>query len=109
VQGRAFQLKAVLTSNSDSVNIAVETLSVIPELLRRFTASTAPTTDSAIVFAHAFYDLNSINITASSMQSDYSYAITATSRTGFTVGFSQSSVPVVLPYTYTVTGYGRAI
>ena len=109
VQGRAFQLKAVLTSNSDSVNIAVETLSVIPELLRRFTANTAPTTASAIVFAHAFYDLNSINITASSMQSDYSYAITAASRTGFTVNFYQGVAPVVLPYTYTVTGYGRAV
>lgn len=109
VQGRAFQCKAVLTSNSDTVNCVVETLQVIPELFRRFTANTIPTTSSAITFPQAFYEINSINVTASTMPSDYSFAITASSRTGFTTSFTQAGEPVVHPYTYTVTGYGRQV
>lgn len=109
VQGRAFQCKAVFTSNSDSVNCAVETLRIIPELFRRFTSNTIPTTDGTITFEHAFYDLNAITITASTMPSDYSLAITASSRAGFSATFTQANQPVVQPYTYNVTGYGREV
>lgn len=109
VQGRAFQCKAVFTSNSDSVNCAVETLRIIPELFRRFTSSTIPTTDSTITFEHAFYDLNAITITASTMPSTYSLAITGSSRSGFSAAFTQNGQPVVQPYTYNVTGYGREV
>lgn len=109
VQGRAFQCKAVFTSNSDSVNCAVEALQVIPELFRRFTANTIPTTDTSLTFEHAFYEVNSIGITASAMPSDYSYEITEVSRTGFNLQFKQGSQPVLQPYTYTVTGYGRGV
>lgn len=109
VQGRAFQCKAVFTSNSDTVNCAVETLQVIPELFRRFTASTIPTTDSTITFSQPFYEINSINITATSMPSDYAYAITDSSRTGFAVSFTQGAQAATTPYTYTVVGYGRGV
>ena len=109
VQGRAFQCKAVFTSNSDTVNCAVETLQVIPELFRRFTASTIPTTDSTITFAQPFYEINSITITATSMPSDYAYAITDSSRTGFAVSFTQGEQAATTPYTYTVVGYGRGV
>jgi predicted phage tail protein len=109
VQGRAFQCKAIITSNSDSVNCAVETLQIIPELFRRFTANSIPTTANAITFDHAFYDLNSINITATTMSSDYSYTLTDASRSGFTATFRQGGEAVAQPYTYTVIGYGREV
>lgn len=109
VQGRAFQCKAVFTSNSDTVNCAVETLQVVPELFRRFTASTIPTTDSTVTFSQPFYEINSINITATSMPSDYAYAITDSSRTGFAVSFTQGAQAATTPYTYTVVGYGRGV
>lgn len=109
VQGRAFQCKAVITSNSDSVNCAVETLQVIPELFRRFTASSIPTDASTVTFEHAFYEINSVNITATDMLSTYALSLTDVSRTGFTATFSQNVQPVAQPYTYNAIGYGRAV
>lgn len=109
VQGRAFQCKAVITSNSDSVNCAVETLQVIPELFRRFTASSIPTDASTVTFEHAFYEINSVSITATDMLSTYALSLTDVSRTGFTATFSQNVQPVAQPYTYNAIGYGRAV
>lgn len=108
-QGRAFQVKAVLTTTSDSVNVAVKQLQVIPELLRRVAASTAPSTATTQTFAMPFYELSSVQITPLSMQQDEQYVLSNLNRSGFSVEFFNGTTPIEDPYTYVATGFGRGL
>lgn len=109
VQGRAFQMKALLITTSDSVNIAVEELQVIPELVGRTATSSSPNTATAVTFDAAFYDLNSVNITPIALNTGERFVLSDVNRTGFSINFYQNSTPLEKAYTYSATGYGRAI
>lgn len=109
VQGRAFQIKAVLTTNTDSVNIAVKELQVIPEMLRRVAASDIPTDATSQTFTKPFYSVNSVQITPIAMGQDERYELSNVSRTGFSINFYQGQLPIQELYTYMVTGYGRGV
>lgn len=109
VQGRAFQVKAVLTTNNESVGIAVEDLRVIPELLRRNVSSQSPISTTNVLFDNAFYDVQSVTITPIELLAGQRYVLSSTSRTGFTAEFYEGTVSIEERYNYAATGYGRAI
>lgn len=106
-QGRAFQVKAVLSTNNSAVGIAVEDLQVIPEVIRRTASSASPITASSASFDAPFYDINAVTITPQQLLSTQRYVLSGVSRTGFTVSFFDEDTPIETPYSYTATGYGR--
>ena len=109
VQGRAFEIKAKLTTNNSGVNIAVEELQVIPELLRRVSSSASPITTTTTTFDLPFYDINAVTISAPELLATEQFVLSGVSRTGFNVNFFDGTTPVDKSYSYTATGYGRAI
>ena len=109
VRGRAFQCKAVLSVFTQQSNLAIEELGVFPELVRRIEASAAPTTSTTVTYPAAFYDVNSLNITPLNLPSAGSYQLTASTRTGFNLGFTASGATIDAQYHYSATGYGRAV
>jgi predicted phage tail protein len=109
IQGRAFQVKAVLSTDNDSVNIAVESLRMIPELVRRVTSSSNPSTATTISFDHTFYDLYAVSITPVDLLSDERYLLSNVTTTGFEVDFYAGTATIERAYHYTATGFGRAL
>ena len=109
VRGRAFQIKAVLSVFTQQSNLAIEELGAIPELVRRIEASTNPTASTTVTYGAAFYDVNSLNITPVNLPSNGTYQLTASSRTGFSLGFTVSGATIEAQYHYSATGYGRAV
>lgn len=109
VQGRAFQVKAVLTTNNESVGIAVEDLRVIPELLRRNISSQFPINATNVLFDNAFYDIQAVSITPIELLATQRYILSNSSRTGFIVEFYEDTARIEESYNYAATGYGRAI
>jgi len=109
VQGRAFQVKILLTTNDGSVNIAVENLRLIPELLRRVTSSSNPSTASTAQFEHAFYDIYSMTITPFELLASERYVLSNVTTTGFEVDFYDGAATIEKAYNYTATGFGRAL
>jgi predicted phage tail protein len=109
VQGRAFQVKAILSTDNDSVNIAVESLRMIPELVRRVTSSSNPSTASLVTYEHAFYDIYAVSITPVELLSDERYLLSNVTTTGFEVDFYAGAATIEKAYHYTATGFGRAL
>jgi hypothetical protein len=63
-----------------------------------------------VLFADAFYQTPAVGITAMNMQTGDYYAITATTRQGFTIVFRDSAgVAVSRQFTYSAVGYGKEI
>lgn len=109
VQGRAFQAKALLTTNDASVNIAIENLRLIPELTRRVTSSSNPSTAASVQFEHAFYDIYSMTITPLELLASERYVLSNVTTTGFEVDFYGGTATIEKAYNYTATGFGRAV
>lgn len=108
-QGRAFQIKTVLTTNDASVNIAVEQLRIIPELVRRVTSSSNPTTATTVQFDHAFFDIYAMSITPLELLATERYMLSNVTTTGFGVDFYDGTATIEKAYHYTATGFGRAL
>ncbi len=109
VQGRAFEIKAELTTNNSAVNIAVEELQVIPELVRRVASSASPITTTSTTFDFPFYDINVVTISSAELLANERYLLSGVSRSGFSVDFYSGTSSIEKSYSYTATGYGRAI
>jgi predicted phage tail protein len=109
IQGRAFQIKAVLSTNNESVGIAVDNLRVIPELLRRTTSSTSPITTASALFDSSFYDIQAVTITPIEITGTQYYTLSNITQSGFTANFFDGGTAIEEPYGYTATGYGRKI
>jgi len=109
VQGRAFQVKAVLSTTTTAATICVENLRVIPELLRQVTSSLSPINTQTTTFANVFYDLNALSVTPIDLKASERYTVTNVSATGFQVDFFQAEAKIVKSYHYTATGFGRAL
>lgn len=109
VQGRAFQVKAVLTTTDDSVGIAVENLRVIPELLRRVVSSVSPINTSPTLFESAFYDIQAVTITPLELRTTQRYILSNVTTTGFSADFLDGTSTIQTSYSYTATGYGRKL
>ena len=124
IRGRGVQLKAIFTTETELVSVAIDELGAELELTRRVTTSTSTLTSSSsavttITFANAFYKavtvgdpyyglLPSVGVTALSIGANTHAEITNLTRTGFNVEFLQGSHRQVVNFTYNAVGYGRA-
>jgi hypothetical protein len=124
IRGRGVQLKAIFTTETELVGVAIDELGAELELTRRVTTSLATLTSSSsavttITFPNAFYKavtvgdpyytlLPSVGVTGLALSSNQVTNITNLTRTGFDVEFLQGGSRQVVDFTYNAVGYGRA-
>jgi hypothetical protein len=124
IRGRGVQVKAILTTETELIGVAIDELGAELELTRRVTTSLATLTSSSsavtsITFPNAFYKavtvgdpyytlLPSVGVTALALGNNVRASITNLSRTGFDVEFLQGSTRQAVDFTYNAVGYGRA-
>jgi predicted phage tail protein len=124
IRGRGVQVKAIFTTETELIGVAIDELGATLELTRRVTTSLATLTSSSsavttVTFANAFYKavtvgdpyytlLPSLGITALSIGANTHAEITNLTRTGFNVEFLQGGSRQVVNFTYNAVGYGRA-
>ena len=124
IRGRGIQVKAIFSTETELIGVAIDELGATVELTRRVTTSTTTQTSSSsavtsITFPNAFYKavtvgdpyyslLPSIGVTALSIGANTYAEITNLTRTGFNVEFLQGGSRQVLDFTYNAVGYGRA-
>jgi|TARA_R100000482_G_scaffold98238_1_gene42236 predicted phage tail protein len=123
-KARAFQFKAVLTSNDAAQNILVDELGYKAQLQQRTEQSTSAiasgTSAKAVTFSNAFFSgtsslggvnsaLPTIGITPQNMATGDFFELSSISKTGFTVTFKNSSGTIVdRNFNYMATGFGKA-
>ena len=124
IRGRGIQVKAIFSTETELIGVAIDELGATVELTRRVTTSTTTQTSSSsavtsITFPNAFYKavtvgdpyynlLPSIGVTALSIGANTHAEITNLTRTGFNVEFLQGGSRQVVNFTYNAVGYGRA-
>ena len=124
IRGRGVQVKAIFTTETELIGVAIDELGAELELTRRVTTSLATLTSSSsavtsITFPNAFYKavtvgdpyytlLPSVGVTALALGSNVVTKVTNLTRTGFDVEFLQGSTREVVNFTYNAVGYGRA-
>lgn len=124
IRGRGVQVKAIFTTETELIGVAIDELGAALELTRRVTTSLATLTSSSsavtsITFPNAFYKavtvgdpyytlLPSIGVTALAIGANTHAQITNLTRTGFDVEFLQGGSRQVVNFTYNAVGYGRA-
>jgi predicted phage tail protein len=124
IRGRGVQVKAIFTTETELIGVAIDELGAELELTRRVTTSLATLTSSSsavttITFPNAFYKavtvgdpyytlLPSVGVTALSIGANTHAEITNLTRTGFNVEFLQGGSRRVVDFTYNAVGYGRA-
>ena len=124
IRGRGVQVKAIFTTETELIGVAIDELGAMLELTRRVTTSLATLTSSSsavtsITFANAFYKavtvgdpyytlLPSVGVTPLALGNNVRASITNLSRTGFDVEFLQGSTRQAVDFTYNAVGYGRA-
>ena len=124
LKGRAFQFKAVLTSNDPAQNILVDELGYKAQFSQRTEQSTSAiasgTSAKAVTFANPFFTgtsglggansaLPTIGITPQNMATGDFFELSSISRTGFTVTFKNSSGTIVdRNFNYMATGFGKS-
>ena len=124
IRGRGVQVKAIFTTETELIGVAIDELGAELELTRRVTTSTTTLTSSSsavttITFPNAFYKavtvgdpyytlLPSVGVTGLSLSSNQVTKITNLTRAGFDVEFLQGGSRQVVDFTYNAVGYGRA-
>jgi predicted phage tail protein len=124
IRGRGVQVKAIFTTETELIGVAIDELGATMELTRRVTTSLTTLTSSSsavttITFPNAFYKavtvgdpyytlLPSVGVTALSIGANTHAEITNLTRTGFNVEFLQGNSRKVVDFTYNAVGYGRA-
>ena len=124
IRGRGVQVKAIFTTETELIGVAIDELGAELELTRRVTTSLNTLTSSSsavtsITFPNAFYKavtvgdpyytlLPSVGVTGLSLSSNQVTKITNLTRTGFDVEFLQGGSRQVVDFTYNAVGYGRA-
>lgn len=121
-RGRAFQFKALLTSNDTAQNILIDELGYTAQLQRRTEQSDIPVTggsSTGVTFSHPFFTgtatlggvnayLPSVGITAQNMQQGDYFVVNSVTGTGFVVSFyDQNGATAARQFTWTAVGYGR--
>ena len=124
IRGRGIQVKAIFSTETELIGVAIDELGATVELTRRVTTSLTTQTSSSsavttITFPNAFYKavtvgdpyynlLPSVGVTALSIGNNTHAEITNLTRTGFNVEFLQGGSRKVVDFTYNAVGYGRA-
>ena len=104
VQGRGIQIKSRLRTKNANVNVAVDELGATLDLTRR-TETGSGTSGTAVTFANAFYQAPEVIITPTNLGANGSVTLTKTA-TGFTATLTSATSSA---FTYTATGFGRAL
>lgn len=110
-EGRYFQFRAVLESETIDVSPKVTALSVTVDMPDRTESDndvTSVASGSAILFTLPFHSLRGIGITASDMNSGDYYRVTNKSRDGFTIRFyNAAGTGIVRQFDWIARGYGK--
>ena len=113
IQGRGVQIKAQLTTTSANINVAADQLGATLQLRRRSESGTNTTSTAAynVTFANPFYQAPTVVITPHDLDPNDHYHLTNISTTGFTIEFVHGTGghSIAEQFSYTATGYGRAL
>ncbi|ADD94748.1 phage related protein tail component-like protein [uncultured phage MedDCM-OCT-S09-C299] len=125
LKARAFQFKAVLTSNDPAQNVLVDELGYKAQMQQRtegsngFVASGTTSGGKAITFGSPFFTgtsslggansaLPTVTITPHNMASNDFFVVNSLSRTGFTVEFKHGNSTIDRNFMWSATGFGKA-
>ena len=125
LKARAFQFKAVLTSNDPAQNVLVDELGYKAQMQQRtegsngFVASGTTSGGKAITFGSPFFTgtttlggtnsaLPTVTITPHNMASNDFFVVNSLSGTGFTVEFFHGSSTIDRNFMWSATGFGKA-
>ena len=125
LKARAFQFKAVLTSNDPAQNVLVDELGYKAQMQQRtegsngFVASGTASGGKAVTFGSPFFTgtttlggtnsaLPTVTITPHNMASNDFFVVNSLSGTGFTVEFFHGSSTIDRNFMWSATGFGKA-
>ena len=113
ITGRAFQFKAILTSNDTNQNIAVTKLGAKLELQGRTESISTPVTTGSsqysVSFTNAFKQTPTVVVTPTNQQSGDFHELANISRTGFQVTFKNGSSAVARSFVWAASGFGKEV
>ena len=113
ITGRAFQFKAILTSNDTNQNIAVTELGATLELQGRVESISTPVTTGSsqytVSFANPFKQTPTVVVTPTNQQTGDFYELANISRTGFQVTFKNGSAAVARSFVWAASGFGKEV
>lgn len=113
ITGRAFQFKAILTSNDTNQNIAVTQLGAKLELQGRTESISTPVTTGSqqysVSFTNAFKQTPTVVVTPTNQQSGDFHELANISRTGFQVTFKNGSSAVARSFVWAASGFGKEV
>ena len=113
ITGRAFQFKAILTSNDTNQNIAVTQLGVKLELQGRTESISTPVTTGSqqytVSFINPFKQTPQVVVTPTNQQSGDFFELANISRTGFQVTFKNGNSAVARSFVYAASGFGKEV
>ena len=113
ITGRAFQFKAILTSNDTNQNIAVTELGATLELQGRTESISTPVTTGSsqytVTFTKTFKQAPTVVVTPTNQQSGDFHELANISRTGFQVTFKNGSSAVARSFVWAASGFGKEV
>ena len=113
ITGRAFQFKAILTSNDTNQNIAVTQLGVTLELQGRTESISTPVTTGSqqytVSFVNPFKQTPQVVVTPTNQQSGDFFELANISRTGFQITFKNGNSAVARSFVYAASGFGKEV
>ena len=113
ITGRAFQFKAILTSNDTNQNIAVTQLGATLELQGRTESISTPVTTGSsqytVSFTNPFKNTPQVVVTPTTQQSGDFFELANISRTGFQVTFKNGSSAVARSFVWAASGFGKEV
>ena len=113
ITGRAFEFKAILTSNDTNQNIAVTQLGATLELQGRTESISTPVTTGSqqytVSFTNPFKQTPTVVVTPTNQQTGDFFELANISRTGFQVTFKNGSSAVARSFVYAASGFGKEV
>jgi hypothetical protein len=113
ITGRAFQFKAILTSNDTNQNIAITELGATLELQGRTESISTPVTTGSsqytVSFANPFKQTPTVVVTPTNQQTGDFFELANISRTGFQVTFKNGSSAVARSFVWAASGFGKEV
>ena len=113
ITGRAFQFKAILTSNDTNQNIAITELGATLELQGRTESISTPVTTGSsqytVSFANPFKQTPTVVVTPTNQQTGDFFELANISRTGFQVTFKNGSSAVPRSFVWAASGFGKEV
>ena len=113
ITGRAFQFKALLTSNDTNQNIAVTQLGATLELQGRTESISTPVTTGSsqytVSFTNPFKQTPTVVVTPTNQQTGDFFELANISRTGFEVTFKNGSAAVARSFVWAASGFGKEV